>query len=138
MTAIVSAAEQRAHDGAAPAHERGAAEHHRRDDVEFEADGRVRGAGAETRRDHDAGDRGSDAGEGIDGGDDPARRHADAARRLGIGADRHDLPAVFHAVQHDIAEDRGDQRDDGRQRQAEQASRGRSPRSPPGCGSGSR
>ena len=78
MAAIVSAAEQRAQHGAAPAHQRGAAEHHRRDDVEFEADGRVRGAGAETRRDQMPAIAEAMPGEDIDGGHDPA---APACRR---------------------------------------------------------
>ena len=81
-------AEDGAEDRAAAAHERGAAEDDGGDHLQLEADGGVRRARAEAGGDDEAGEGGGDPREHVDRGDDPSRRHADTARRLGVASRR--------------------------------------------------
>ena len=120
ITAMVSAPRRRAEDRAAAAHQRGAAEHDGGDHLQLEADGGVRRARAEAGGDDEAGERRGDAGEDIDRGDDPSRRHADPARGLGVRADGHDLAAVLGRLRVTAAERDHERPRSGRHRNAEE------------------
>ena len=99
-------AQDAAEDGAAAAHERGAAQHHGRDHVELEADGGVGGAAAEARGDHDAGERRGEAAQDVGRERDAAHGDAGPAGGLGVGADGGDVAAVAGLGECQAARDR--------------------------------
>uniref|UniRef100_J1RUT9 Dehydrogenase n=1 Tax=Streptomyces auratus AGR0001 TaxID=1160718 RepID=J1RUT9_9ACTN len=117
-------AQQRGPDLAAAAEEAGAADDGRRDDVhQGVAGAQVLGGTAGEARDEQSAEGGEHAGDGEDA--DPDLVHVDTgpAGRLGVAADREDLPAVGGAPHHEVGDDQ--HREEQHQGQRQTAGAGR-------------
>ena len=75
-------------------------------------------ASAELSRadEHEGAEAGEEAHDHVDAGGDRPDVQAGQPRRLGIAADRIDLPAIARVAQHDVGEDGADEEDDHRHR----------------------
>src|SRR4029077_7144232 len=86
--------------------------HYRGDDGELIAGAGDGFSGIESRREHERAEAGEEAHDNVDAHDDAIDVEPRQARRLGIPADRIDLPAVAHVAQDDVGDESREQEDD--------------------------
>src|ERR1700722_547275 len=115
-------ADDRAEDRADAAEEAGAADDDRGDHGQFIADAGDRLGRIQTRRQYEGAEACEETHDDIDAADHSAHVEAGEARRLGIAADRIDLPSIARVAQHDMGEDgEGDEDNDWRRHRSDLA-----------------